>query len=86
MGVGPYRKLTAEQVAGYERDGFVCPVDAFSPEQARAWRDRLEGFERAQGQKMTRGHNFKPHLLFPDRKSTRLNSSHIPLSRMPSSA
>ena len=29
------------------------------------------------------------HILFhgpPDRKSTRLNSSHIPLSRMPSSA
>ena len=51
MGVGPYRKLTAEQVAGYERDGFVCPVDAFSPEQARAWRDRLEGFERAQGRR-----------------------------------
>ena len=25
-------------------------------------------------------------LSFPDRKSTRLNSSHIPLSRMPSSA
>ena len=31
----------------------------------RAWRDRLEAFERAEGQKMTRGHNFKPHLLFP---------------------
>ena len=29
----------------------------------------------------------KTHLpLLPDRKSTRLNSSHIPLSRMPSSA
>ena len=27
----------------------------------------------------------KPEIL-PDRKSTRLNSSHIPLSRMPSSA
>ena len=27
--------------------------------------------------------NFEHH---PDRKSTRLNSSHIPLSRMPSSA
>ena len=26
------------------------------------------------------------HLFQPDRKSTRLNSSHIPLSRMPSSA
>lgn len=65
MTVGRPRKLTAEQVAGYDRDGFVCPVDAFTPEQARAWRDRLEGFEQAQGQKMTRGHNFKPHLLFP---------------------
>jgi non-heme Fe2+,alpha-ketoglutarate-dependent halogenase len=59
------RKLTAEQIAGYERDGFVCPVDAFSTEQTRDWRDKLEAFERAQGQKMTRGHNFKPHLLFP---------------------
>ena len=28
----------------------------------------------------------KPKSPFPDRKSTRLNSSHIPLSRMPSSA
>ena len=27
-----------------------------------------------------------PNLKLPDRKSTRLNSSHIPLSRMPSSA
>lgn len=59
------RKLSAEQIAGYERDGYVCPVDAFPAERARAWRDRLEAFERAEGQKMTRGHNFKPHLLFP---------------------
>ena len=59
------RKLTAEQVAGYERDGYVCPVDAFSTERTRAWRDRMEAFERAEGQKLTRGHNFKPHLLFP---------------------
>jgi non-heme Fe2+,alpha-ketoglutarate-dependent halogenase len=59
------RKLTPEQIAGYERDGFICPVDAFSAEQARDWKDKLEAFERAEGQKMTRGHNFKPHLLFP---------------------
>jgi non-heme Fe2+,alpha-ketoglutarate-dependent halogenase len=59
------RKLTPQQIAQYERDGFVCPVDAFSAQQARRWRDRLEAFERAEGQKMTRGHNFKPHLLFP---------------------
>jgi hypothetical protein len=59
------RKLTPPQVAHYERDGYICPVDAFSPDRARAWRERLEAFERAEGQKMTRGHNFKPHLLFP---------------------
>ncbi len=65
MAQGTYKKLTSEQIAGYERDGFICPVDAFSAEQAHAWRDKLEAFERAEGQKMTRGHNFKPHLLFP---------------------
>jgi non-heme Fe2+,alpha-ketoglutarate-dependent halogenase len=59
------RKLTAAQIAQYERDGYICPVDGFSTERARAWRERLESFERSQGQKMTRGHNFKPHLLFP---------------------
>jgi chlorinating enzyme len=59
------KKLTDAQVAQYERDGFICPVDAFPVEQAAAWSARLEAFERAEGQKMTRGHNFKPHLLFP---------------------
>ena len=28
------KKLTSEQIAGYERDGYVCPVDAFSTERA----------------------------------------------------
>ena len=65
MAQATYRKLTPEQVAQYDRDGYVCPVDAFSPERAQAWHERLQAFERAEGQKMTRGHNFKPHLLFP---------------------
>jgi len=65
MGQGTNKKLNAAQVAQYERDGYVCPVDAFPAERARAWRERLESFERAEGRKMTRGHNFKPHLLFP---------------------
>src|SRR6266481_6703787 len=60
-----YKKLTPEQIARYEHDGYICPVDAFPAERAHAWRERLEAFERAEGQKMTRGHNFKPHLLFP---------------------
>jgi hypothetical protein len=59
------KKLTPDQIAQYERDGYVCPVQGFSTERARGWRDRLEAFERAEGRKMTRGHNFKPHLLFP---------------------
>jgi len=29
------RKLTTEQIAAYERDGYVCPVDAFAPERCR---------------------------------------------------
>ena len=59
------KKLSSEQIAQYERDGYICPVDGFSAEQADAWRGRLEAFEQGEGQKMTRGHNFKPHLLFP---------------------
>lgn len=59
------KKLTQAQIEAYERDGYVCPIDAFAPERVRAWREKLESFERSQGQKMTRGHNFKPHLLFP---------------------
>src|SRR5262245_43970069 len=59
------KKLGSEQIAQYERDGYICPVDGFSAEQADAWRGRLEAFEQGEGQKMSRGHNFKPHLLFP---------------------
>ena len=59
------KKLSPAQLAQYERDGYICPVDAFTPERAEAWHERLQAFERTEGQKMTRGHNFKPHLLFP---------------------
>lgn len=59
------KKLTPAEIAHYERDGFICPVEGFTPQRARAWRAKLEAFEQAEGQKLTRGHNFKPHLLFP---------------------
>jgi len=58
-------RLTPQQVEAYGRDGYLCPLDAFDTAQARAYRDRLEAFEAAEGMKMSRGHNFKPHLLFP---------------------
>jgi hypothetical protein len=57
--------LSDAQVASYHRDGFLFPIDAFSPEEARGFRDRLEDFERRDGRQFGKGHNFKPHLLFP---------------------
>jgi ectoine hydroxylase-related dioxygenase (phytanoyl-CoA dioxygenase family) len=57
--------LSDADIARYHRDGFLSPIDAFSPEQARAFRDRLEDFERRDGRQFGKGHNFKPHLLFP---------------------
>ena len=57
-------KLSDAQIARYERDGFVFPVEAFSPEQARHYLDQLEAFERQEGRQFGKGHNFKPHLLF----------------------
>ena len=54
----------------------------------------VNGFESPGGTDKNTIHNYTgiyEHILSPyvkqeDRKSTRLNSSHIPLSRMPSSA
>jgi non-heme Fe2+,alpha-ketoglutarate-dependent halogenase len=58
------KKLTDAQIDQYNRDGFVYPVDAFSAEQAWRYRKAMENFEAAQGIAFTKGHNFKPHLLF----------------------
>jgi hypothetical protein len=58
------RKLTDTQIEQYHRDGFVYPVDAFRADEARRFRCAMENFEAAQGTELTKGHNFKPHLLF----------------------
>jgi non-heme Fe2+,alpha-ketoglutarate-dependent halogenase len=57
--------LSEADIARYHRDGFLSPIDAFSPDEAREFRDRLEAFERRDGKQFGKGHNFKPHLLFP---------------------
>jgi non-heme Fe2+,alpha-ketoglutarate-dependent halogenase len=46
-------KLSAAQVDGYERDGFLSPVTALTPEQARSCREKLEAFERTLGGPLT---------------------------------
>src|SRR5580700_8339611 len=51
------KKLTDAQIEHYPRDGFGA-------EQARRCRRAMEDFEAAQGTQLTKGHNFKPHLLF----------------------
>jgi len=58
------KKLSEDEIARYERDGFVCPVEAFRPDEARLYLDRLEAFEQRDGKQFGKGHNFKPHLLF----------------------
>jgi non-haem Fe2+, alpha-ketoglutarate-dependent halogenase len=58
------KKLTDAQIEKYRRDGFVYPVDAFTRDDARRYRRAMEDFEAAQGTELTKGHNFKPHLLF----------------------
>jgi non-heme Fe2+,alpha-ketoglutarate-dependent halogenase len=57
--------LSDADIARYQRNGFLSPIDAFSPEQAHTFRDSLEDFERRDGKQFGKGHNFKPHLLFP---------------------
>jgi len=59
------KKLTQSMIDQYADKGFVSPVDVFSCEQAAAYLAKLEAFEASQGQQLTKGFNFKPHLLFP---------------------
>ena len=62
------RPLSAEQVARYDRDGFLCPLPALSAAEAATCRVRLEAFEASQGRSLARipGQlRAKTHLLFP---------------------
>jgi DNA polymerase-3 subunit delta len=84
-----------------ERDGVVVQTSEPTPEQLPAWigarlarkqlqadRDTLASLAaRVEGNLLAAHQEIeKLALILPDRKSTRLNSSHNPASRMPSSA
>ncbi len=43
------KHLSGEQVAGYREDGFLFPVDVFSPDVAAGYRTRMEALEAAHG-------------------------------------
>ncbi len=56
--------LSPEQVAAYERDGFVFPVDALHPDEVRALRAELESWEQERGAAIDFPEKSKSYLLF----------------------
>jgi ectoine hydroxylase-related dioxygenase (phytanoyl-CoA dioxygenase family) len=61
-------RLSAALVEQYRRDGFLSPVHALTPDQARHYRERFEAFEASQAgvpkeELHHRAFRFKPHLL-----------------------
>ena len=71
--------------------GWLLAVQLYGVRSTRNWGigdfSDLEGLIALAGQLGADGVGLNPlHVLFEDRKSTRLNSSHVSLSRMPSSA
>ena len=58
------RVLTPDQVAAYERDGFVCPVPVLSGAEVAAFRGELEAWERQRGAAIDFPEKSKSYLLF----------------------
>lgn len=60
-------KLSAEQIEGFQRDGFVTPLSAFTTEKAAYYRRCLEDFEASQGAPLSElgiFYQYKTHMLF----------------------
>ena len=77
-------KVWFGQVKGRTMSSTAFSVVARVPAQARL--ANLEVINTGTGLGVKTDNKFLPYFAGGDRKSTRLNSSHIPLSRMPSSA
>ena len=58
------KRLSAAQMADYERDGFVCPVPVLSTAEAQAARAELEAWEAARGAPIDFPEKSKSYLLF----------------------
>ncbi|HJM60789.1 MAG TPA: hypothetical protein QF813_04785 [Alphaproteobacteria bacterium] len=58
------KSLTAAQIAGYERDGYVAPIRIMSKDAAAEIRARLVATEATQGGPMAGALRFKPHILY----------------------
>jgi hypothetical protein len=57
--------LSAEEVAQFRRDGYVCQVPAFMPaEEALALRQQLQAYQATQGGKLQEVQRSRAFLLF----------------------
>jgi ectoine hydroxylase-related dioxygenase (phytanoyl-CoA dioxygenase family) len=56
------KQLSAAQVRQYQERGYASPFTAFPPQQARAYRDRLEALEQEGGGKIPDDGRRKMHL------------------------
>ena len=59
------KRLKAEEVDRYRRDGIVFPVDVFQAGEADKLLQRFEATEREHGGRLAGRINQKPHLLYP---------------------
>ncbi len=58
------KHLSSEQVTAYERDGFVCPIDALTPSEVKLARDELQAWEGERGALIDFPEKSKSYLLF----------------------
>ena len=57
------KRLTADQVTAYRRDGFVYPIPVMKPDEAEEFRQALERFEREHPDYMSGMKRQKLHLV-----------------------
>src|SRR5262245_19360949 len=58
------KRLSPQEIEQYHRDGYHFPVAVLPPEEALAYRERLERAERDLGGPLRGVYRVKPHLLF----------------------
>jgi non-heme Fe2+,alpha-ketoglutarate-dependent halogenase len=59
------KSLSLTQVAAYEREGYLAPVEVMSEAEARGLRAKLESLEAGMGGPLRGDIRHKAHLLFP---------------------
>lgn len=59
------KALTPSQIASYHENGFLFPVAAYKPDEAKRLSDRIERMEAEIGHELQARYRIKAHLPFP---------------------